>query len=153
MMRLSRALKAHRLHVLRIVPVTAIPLYLYKHVYGMATAAKSRREKSAAIPTRFSSSDLARLEQGRELLGLPSRSAFIRQAVLGKLEELEKVGITEIRDVTPGQATKLIQRYLAKNPGTHYVSELIERLGLEPRIAFAAAQKLIDEGRARLGRD
>ncbi len=119
----------------------------------MATAAKLRGGKTAAIPTRFSSSELKRVEWGRELLGLPSRSAFIRQAVLGKLEELETVGVAEVRDVTPEQATKLIQRYLAKNPGTHYVSELIERLGLEPRIAFAAAQRLIDEGRARLGRD
>ncbi len=106
-----------------------------------------------AIPTRFSASELARLERGRDLVGLPSRSAFIRQAVLGKLEELESVGVTEVRDVTMEEATKLIRRYLSKNPGTHYVSELIERLGLEPRVAFAAAQSLIDDGRARLGRD
>lgn len=86
-------------------------------------------------------------------MGLPSRSALIRQAVVEKLEELESVGITEVRDVTLEEATKLIQRFLSKNPGTHYVSELIERLGLEPAIAFAAAQKLIDDGRARLGRD
>lgn len=105
------------------------------------------------IPTRFSSSELKRLERGRELLGIPSRSAFIRQAVLGRLEDLEAVGVTEVRDVTLEDATALIQRYLSKNPGTHYVSDLVERLGLEPRIAFAAAQKLIDEGRARLGRD
>jgi len=87
------------------------------------------------------------------MLGLPSRSAFIRQAVLGKLEELETAGITEIREVSLKEAMRLVQRYLAKNPGTHYVSELIERLGLEPKIAFDAAQKLIDDGRARLGRD
>ena len=87
------------------------------------------------------------------MLGLPSRSAFIRQAVLGKLEELETAGITEIREVSLKEAMRLVQRYLAKNPGTHYVSELIERLGLEPRITFVAAQKLIDDGRARLGRD
>ncbi len=84
-------------------------------------------------------------------MGLPSRSALIRQAVLGRLEELETTGITEVREVTTGEAMKLIHRYLQKYPGTHYVSELIERLGLEPEIAFAAAQKLIDEGRARLG--
>ncbi|MGQ0797265.1 MAG: hypothetical protein ACT4OI_05320 [Methanobacteriota archaeon] len=119
----------------------------------MATAMKPRRPRSVAIPTRFRASELARLEHGRELLGLPSRSAFIRQAVLGKLEELESVGVAEVRDVTMKEATRLIDRYLSKNPGTHYVSELIERLGLEPKVAFAAAQNLIDEGRARLGRD
>lgn len=56
------------------------------------------------------------------------------------------------RVVSLEEATKLIDRFLSKNPGTHYVSELVERLGLEPRVAFAAAQKLIDGGRARLGR-
>lgn len=126
---------------------------MYKHVYNMAIAARSRKGTSTAVPTRFSSSELKRIERARELLGLPSRSAFIRQAVLGKIEELETVGVTEVRDVTQEEAEKLIDRYLAKNPGTHYVSELIEQLGLEPRIAFAAAQRLIDEGRARLGRE
>lgn len=119
----------------------------------MTIASKARRPRTAAIPTRFSPSELARLERGRELLGLPSRSAFIRQAVLAKLMEVESVGVTEVRDVSLEEATKLIDRYLSKNPGTHYVSELIERLGLEPKIAFAAARKLIDGGRARLGRD
>lgn len=119
----------------------------------MVVPAKSRTQKSAVIPTRFTSSELRRLEKSRELLGIPSRSAFIRQAVLGKLEDLEMVGVTEVRDATMEEATKLINRYLSKNPGTHYVSEFVERLGLEPRIAFAAAQKLIDEGRARLGRE
>jgi len=120
----------------------------------MATSRRPRRgERSAAIPTRFTSSELGRIERALGLLGIPSRSAFIRQAVLGKLEELEAAGITEIREVSLQDATRLIRRYLAKNPGTHYVSELIERLGLEPKVAFAAAQKLIDDGRARLGRD
>ena len=118
----------------------------------MVVPGKSRSKKSAVIPTRFSLSELRRLEKGRELLGLPSRSAFIRQAVLGRLEELETVGVAEVQDVTIQEATKLIDRYLSENPGTHYVSELIERLGLEPRTTFAAAQGLIDEGRARLGR-
>jgi len=126
---------------------------VYTIVYNVATPMKSQREKSAVIPTRFSQAELSRLERGRELLGLPSRSAFIRQAILGKLEELEAVGVTEIRDVTLDEATRLIDRYLARNPGTHYVGDLVERLGLEPRVAFAAARKLIDKGRARLGRE
>ena len=120
----------------------------------MATARPPRRrEESPAIPTRFSRSELGRLERARGLLGVPSRSEFIRQAVLGKLDELETTGITEIREVPIEEAVKLIHRYLQRNPGTHYVSELVERLGLEPKIAFAAVQKLIDKGRARLGRD
>ena len=136
------------------VQVDGTSLYVYNVYTIMATATRTRRrEKSAAIPTRFTSSELARLERALELLDLPSRSAFIRQAVLGKLGEVESAGITEIREVSMDKAMSLVRRYLAKNPGTHYVSELIERLGLEPKIAFAAAQRLIDDGKARLGRD
>ena len=92
------------------------------------------------------------MERARTLLGIPSRSAFIRQAVLGRLDELEAEGILQVRDATEDEAVRLIDAYLRMHPGTHYVSDLVEAVGLEPRIAFAAAQKLIDRGRARVGR-
>src|SRR3989304_6147346 len=120
----------------------------------MATGGSPRRrEESAATPARFGRAGLGRVGRVLEPFSVPSRSEFIRQAVLGKLDELETTGITEIREVPIEEAVKLIHRYLQRNPGTHYVSEFVERLGLEPKIAFAAAQKLIDKGRARLGRD
>lgn len=87
------------------------------------------------------------------MLGLPSRSAFIREAVRERVEQLEETGILEFREVSTKRAIQLIDAHLQENPGTHYVSDLVERLGLEPAVAFAAAQKLIDRGRARLGRD
>ncbi|MFQ5538727.1 MAG: hypothetical protein ACE5GJ_14925 [Gemmatimonadota bacterium] len=105
------------------------------------------------IPTRFSREELARIERTRPLIGASTRSAFIRQAVLEKLEELEGTGIIQIRDVSREEALRLIDDYLRTHPGIHYVSELVEELGLEPRTVFAAAQKLIDEGRARIGED
>ncbi len=92
------------------------------------------------------------MERGRVLLGLPSRSAFIRQAVLDKLEAVEGTGVLVLRDVSEKEAMRLIKTYLRKHPGTHFVSDLVEELGIEPRVAFSAAQKLIDEGRAELGR-
>lgn len=101
-------------------------LYACADVYDVATPVKTRREKVGRDSSRF---------------GRP------------EVMKLETVGVTEIRDVTLEEATRHIDRYLAKNPGTHYVGELVERLGLEPRIAFAAARKLIDKGRARLGRE
>ena len=111
-----------------------------------------KTEGSAAIPTRFSKTEIARMERARTLLGISSRSAFIRQAVLGRLEELESEGILQVRDVTEDEAARLIDAYLKKHPGSHYVSDFVEALGLEPRTAFAAAQRLIDRGRVRVGR-
>lgn len=84
---------------------------------------------------------------------MQSRSSFIRRAVLDKLEELEAEGIMEVRETTLEEAMKLIDTYLKRHPGTHHASDFIEKLGIEPEIAFTTAQKLIDEGRARLGRD
>jgi hypothetical protein len=109
--------------------------------------------KTTPIPTRFSREELARIERTRPLIGASTRSAFIRQAVLEKLEALEGTGILQVRDVSREEALRLIDAYLQSHPGIHYVSELVEELGLEPRTAFAAAQKLIEEGHARIGED
>ena len=64
----------------------------------------------------------------------------------------QQTGTLEHRDVTVDAAMRLIDRNLKKNPGTHWVSEFIERWGIEPKIAFEAVQKLIDGGRAREGK-
>ena len=95
---------------------------------------------------------MARMDRARELTGLPSRSAFIRQAALDRLKEIEETGVLVMRDVSEREAMHLIKDYLAKHPGQHYVSDLVEELGIEPKVAFAAAQKMIDDGRAKLGR-
>lgn len=112
-----------------------------------------KSQGTTPIPTRFSQAELARIEHTRALLGSPSRSAFIRLAVLEKLEELEGTGILQIREVSEEEAIRLIDAYLQGHPGIHYVSELIEELGLAPRTAFAAARNLMDQGRARIGGD
>lgn len=111
-----------------------------------------RPRSSTAIPTRFTEDEVARLDRARNLAGLPSRSAFIRRAVLDRLEEVEGTGVIVLRDVSERQAMRVIGEYLEKHPGQHFVSDLVEELGIEPRVAFAAAQKLIDKGRAKLGR-
>jgi Mn-dependent DtxR family transcriptional regulator len=54
--------------------------------------------------------------------------------------------IVEMRNVTLEEAIKLIDKYVSKNPGKHYVSEISEALGIELDIAFKATQKLIETG-------
>ncbi len=114
---------------------------------------KKTSSESMAVPTRFKREELSRIERARTLIGSPSRSAFIRDSVLDKLDELEGTGILQIREVEENEAVKLVDEYLQEHPGIHYVSELIEELGLEPGIAFAAVRKIVDGGRARIGRD
>jgi len=128
-------------------------LYLYTHYTSMALRTPLRTHSpSAAIPTRFTRRELDRMERAVELLGLPSRSAFIRDAVAARLQEVETAGVIEFRNLTEAEALRRIDTHLREHPGRHYVSELVEVLGIEPRIAFHATQKLIDRGRARLGR-
>lgn len=110
--------------------------------------ARKYSEPTTAVPVRFTEKELSRMERAGTLLGLTSRSAFMREAILEKLHEVETMGIIELRDVTVDEAVKLIDRHMRKNPGTHYPSDFMEKLGIEPRIAMEAIQKLIDEGRA-----
>ncbi len=88
-----------------------------------------------------------------ELLGMPSRSAFIRAAVLEKVESVEQSKVVEIRDVTEDEAVRLIDRYLQKHPGVHYTSDIADELGIDIPIAFAATERLIERGRARVRGD
>jgi hypothetical protein len=54
--------------------------------------------------------------------------------------------IIEVKDFSVDEAIKKMDEFLSKNPGSHYVSENAEALGLELKVAFKAAQKLMDEG-------
>ena len=75
-----------------------------------------------------------------------SRSEFIREAiqehVKGRLEEV----VIEVKDVPVEEAARMVDRYLGKNAGAHYVSEIAEALGLELRVAFEAVALLKSRG-------
>ncbi|MCS4538083.1 MAG: ribbon-helix-helix domain-containing protein [Thaumarchaeota archaeon] len=111
---------------------------------------KIKDRMSLVLPTRYSKREVEEIERARRVLGLSSRSAFIREAVLSKLEEIKQVRVVEMQDVSVDQASEMIDRYLMNKPGVHYVSELIEELGLEPRIAFEAVEKLVQGGSVRV---
>ena len=90
------------------------------------------------------------MDRARGLVGLASRSAFVRQAVLEKLEAVERMRVVEVRDVSEKEALKLLDRYLTKHPGVHYVGDMADELGIELRVAFAAAETLLQRGLARV---
>lgn len=114
------------------------------------------RRKSQAvsvIPTRFSEKEVERMDRAYGRFGLPSRSALIRQAVLDKLEEIEAMRIIEVRDMSEAEAMRRIDLYLKAHPGVHYTSDLADELGIDLPVAFAAAQRLIERGRAKVRRE
>ena len=122
-----------------------------RYTYSMArTVTLKIKNRASVLPTRYSKREVEEIERARRVLGLSSRSAFIREAVLSKLEEIKQVRVVEMQDVSADQASEMIDRYLMKKPGVHYVSELIEELGLEPRIAFEAVEKLVQGGSVRV---
>jgi uncharacterized protein (DUF1778 family) len=85
--------------------------------------------------------------------GASTRSSFIRGAVLERVAAIEESRVVEIRDVSEKEAMRLIDEYLKKHPGVHYTSDLADELGIELGVAFAAAETLIEKGRARVGRE
>lgn len=112
-----------------------------------------RATEAPAIPTRFSQKEVERIDRAREAFGVPTRSAFIRAAVLEKVEAVEGGKVVEVRDVTEAEAVRRLDAYLRKHPGVHYTSDLADELGIELRVAFAAAERLLAKGRARVGAD
>jgi hypothetical protein len=86
-------------------------------------------------------------------MGEPSRSSFIRAAVVERVAAIEGSRVVEIRDVSRTKAMSLIERYLKTHPGVHDTGDLAMELGIELRVAFAAAEKLIENGRARIGKE
>ena len=63
--------------------------------------------------------------------------------------QMKKTKVVEMREVSVDGAVKLIDEYISKNPGKHYVSEISEALSIELDTAFEATQKLIESGEAR----
>jgi len=102
------------------------------------------------IPTRYTRVETEEIERARRILGLPSRSALIREAVRSKIEEVKRMRVVEMSNVPVEEASRMIAESLRKKPGVHYVSELIEELGVEPGTAFEAVKKLMQAGRAKV---
>jgi len=72
-----------------------------------------------------------------------SSADFLREAVRDKLRTME---VISLRGVDLETAEKMIIEYLKKNPGSSFVSEIADALGIEYTIAFKAAHNLIEKG-------
>lgn len=102
--------------------------------------------KQLIVPVRLPAELASKLDNAVSKLHYTSRNEFIREAIEQHVNDRLEGKMIEVRDVSVKDATRMIDRYLAKNPGAHYVSELAEELGLELDVAFKAAETLQAKG-------
>jgi len=104
---------------------------------------------SVVIPLRLSRSLVKKLDEALRLTRLGSRNQLIREALEEYVGRTVAAKVLEVKEVSVGQAARLIDGYLTKNPGAHYVSELSEKLGIELGTAFKAVERLKANGAVR----
>ena len=116
-----------------------------RRIRGMQASLRRQR----IIPVRIPPELGVKLDAAISKLHYPSRSAFIREAIEQHVKDTMGGKVVEVRDVSVKDAAMMIAKYLGKNPGAHYVSDMAEELGLELSVAFRAAKLLETSGRVR----
>ena len=124
------------------------PSALYTRIRRIRAMQSVAKKKHHVVPVRIADEMAERMDRAVSKLRYSSRGEFIRDAIESHLDRVE-VRIVETRDVSVDEAVKLMDEYLAENPGAHYVSDMAEYLGLELPIAFRAAGVLREKGMAR----
>jgi Arc/MetJ-type ribon-helix-helix transcriptional regulator len=102
--------------------------------------------KQLIVPVRIPAELAGKLDDAVYKLRYSSRNEFIREAIEQHVSDKLETKLVEVKDVSVKEASRMIDRYLVKNPGAHYVSELAEELGLELGVAFRAAKMLEGQG-------
>lgn len=98
------------------------------------------------VSVRLAKADYDRI---RELVdaGLYRSSAdFLREAVRDKLRTME---VVSLRDVDLETAERMITEYLERHPGSRFVSEIADALGIDYTAAFNAIRNLLEKGLIR----
>jgi len=116
----------------------------------MYTSMVIAKERSIAIPIRIPKRLAKNLDKIVLSLGYKSRNQVIREALEQYVNNVMQAKVIEVKDHTVDEAAKKIDEFLSNNPGTHYVSEIAEALGLELNVAFKATKKIMDEGIAEV---
>jgi len=123
---------------------TVAVIYAYTMYTPMQKVAKPM-----ILPVRIEPELAAKLDSAVSKLHYASRSAFVREAIEQHVKERLEGKMIEVREVSVEEAAAIIDGYLSRNPGAHYVSELAEELGLELGVAFKAAKALEAQGMAK----
>ncbi len=102
------------------------------------------KKNTVTIPLRLSREATQKLDLLVKRLHAKSRNELIREAIHQFTELMMSTKIVEVRNVSVEEAAKLMDDYISRHPGKHYVSDLSEEFGIELGTAFEASQKLID---------
>jgi len=101
------------------------------------------------IAVRLSRSDYIRIQELVEAGLYRSSADFLREAVREKLRSME---VVSVQNVELENAERMIEKYLEKNPGPSFASEIADALGLDYGVTFRAVNKLLEEGRIKKAR-
>jgi len=75
-----------------------------------------------------------------------SSADFAREAIRDKIRTLE---VVSVKDVSLHDTKRMILAYLKRNPGSHFMSEIADELGLDYGLAFRAASELLESGKMK----
>jgi len=111
--------------------------------------AKTQQEQACQIAVRLTRVEHERIQEMIRAGLFRSAADFAREAVRDKLREAEPVSV---RELSRKDVEGLIDRYLAKNPGPHFASEIAEALGLDFGSTLEAVKHMIQRGKIRRSR-
>lgn len=109
----------------------------------------AKTEQAYQIAVRLTRSEYERISEMTQAGIFRSAADFAREAVRDKLREAEPISV---RNLSAKDAERLIDNYLAKNPGPHFASEIAEELGLDFRSTIDVVRRMIAGGKIRRSR-
>jgi len=74
-----------------------------------------------------------------------SVAELVSEALEEKLESLKGIPVVSVKETSRDDAERLILKYLHKNPGFHYPSDLAHSLGLDLELVFEITESLLRE--------
>lgn len=98
------------------------------------------------VAVRLTSSEKEEIQRLVESGIYRSVADFCRDAIRDKLRQSE---VISLRNASLKEAETMVTQYLSKSSGSHYVSEIAEKLGLEYSTVFKAVSTLLSRGKIR----
>ena len=106
----------------------------------------AQKEKSRQIAVRLTPIEYERIIKMIDSGLYRSSADFARDAIRDKIRTLE---VVSVKDVSMPEAKKIILAYLKRNPGSHFMSEIADEVGIDYGLAFKAAGELLGFGKIR----
>ncbi len=106
----------------------------------------AQKEKSRQIAVRLTPIEYERIIKLIDSGFYRSSADFAREAVRDKIRTLE---VVSVKDVSMLEAKRMILAYLKRNPGSHFMSEIADEVGIDYGLAFKATNELLGSGKMK----